>query len=263
MCLILIAHQVDPDQPLLVVANRDEFYRRATAPADYWPEAPGLLAGRDLVGGGTWIGVRGTRWAAVTNVREGMRDQHGRHRSRGWLVRDYLVSDLSPGEFLVEAKSDADKFAGFNLLLGDAGELWYTSNRVDGPRQLPPGIYGLSNHLLDTPWPKLVRAKERFTTWLATADSPTGSALELLTDTTLAADDDLPDTGIPLDIERVLSAMFIISPQYGTRIGTLIQHRADRTGLLAERTYHRRPERWTERRFRLSGRWPAGGDQDA
>ena len=159
MCLILIAHQMTEQMPLLVLANRDEFYARPTAAAARWNETPGMIAGRDLVSGGTWFGVRNGRWATVTNIREGVRDKDNHSsKSRGWLVRDYLLGILSPADFLASIKVTSEDFAGYNLLLGDGRELWYSSNRQAASRCLEPGVYGLSNHLLDTPWPKVVRA---------------------------------------------------------------------------------------------------------
>ena len=157
MCLILVAHRPEEPIPLLVLANRDEFYDRSSEAADYWQESPEMIAGRDLVSGGAWFGVKNQRWATVTNIREGVRDKNPHLRSRGWLVRDYLQGDLSPEDFLTSIQATKTEYAGFNLLLGDGSELWYATNRNAISKRLEPGIYGLSNHLLDTPWPKVVR----------------------------------------------------------------------------------------------------------
>jgi uncharacterized protein with NRDE domain len=247
MCLVLVAHQIDPTWPLLVLANRDEFYARATAPADQWSETPGLYAGHDLVGGGTWLGARGQRWAAVTNVRERLRDRTAQMSSRGWLVRNYLKCEVTLKDYLSQVMAGVESYAGFNLLLGDADDVWYVSNRGGGPRRLCPGLYGLSNHLLDTPWPKVIRAKQLLVDWLGQAERQPEQAVQLLVDTRIAADADLPATGVPLAWERALSAMFIRTPEYGTRNSTLLTRSAEGSGMLLERTFHGDPRRWTQR----------------
>jgi uncharacterized protein with NRDE domain len=255
MCLILIAHQLNKQRPLLVLANRDEFYSRPTAAAARWDESPGMVAGRDQVSGGTWFGARNQRWAAVTNIREGSRDrQHHSSKSRGWLVRDYLQVGLSPAAFLASIKTTAADFAGFNLLLGDGNELWYTSNREADARLLPPGFYALSNHLLDTPWPKVVRGKQGLKELFHKSPFDRDKAFALLADTTRAADADLPSTGIPLDWERALSASFITLPEYGTRCSTLLLDDNGRRQFI-ERRFKGKPQHWEESLFS----WPNSG----
>lgn len=250
MCLILIAHQLTEQMPLLVLANRDEFYVRPTEAADYWDESPGMIAGRDLASGGTWFGVRNDRWATVTNVREGLRD-NGRHsRSRGWLVRDYLQGGLAPADFIANIKTIIDDFEGFNLLLGDAKELWYVSSRDKNPRLLPPGIYGLSNHQLDTPWPKVVRGKAGLNKLLIESPFDQEAAFALLGDTTCAEDKDLPNTGIPREWEHALSAIFITMAEYGTRSSTLLKVKADGQRLMIERRFNDGPQKWQANEFR-------------
>ncbi|MGK2907162.1 MAG: NRDE family protein [Desulfuromonadales bacterium] len=245
MCLILIAHQLTEKMPLLVLANRDEFYARPTMAAKQWEEAPGMVAGRDLVSGGTWFGARNDRWATVTNIREGAKNKgHNNSRSRGWLVRDYLQKDLSPADFLASIKAIMGDFAGFNLLLGDARDLWYASNRDNTPGLLPPGIYGLSNHRLDTPWPKVVRGKEGLDQLLNGSSFDRDAAFALLADTTRAEDMALPDTGIPLEWERALSAAFITTPEYGTRCSTLLMVKTDGHRLFIERRFADGPQQW-------------------
>jgi uncharacterized protein with NRDE domain len=255
MCLILIAHQMTEQMPLLVLANRDEFYSRPTAAAERWDDSPGLIAGRDLASGGTWFGACGSRWASVTNIREGVRGRESHSRSRGWLVRDYLMGGLSPAEFLTSIKSTRTDFAGFNLLLGNGKELWYSSSRDVQTKALDPGIYGLSNHLLDTPWPKVIRAKEGFSSLLGKTGFSHAEAFALLADTTRAADEDLPDTGIPLDWERALSAIFITMPEYGTRCSTLLLAGADGRRFFTERRFAGGPHQWEESQFS----WPPHG----
>src|SRR5450631_1476340 len=159
MCLILIAHRADPRYPLVVAANRDEFFRRPTAPADYWPDAAHVLGGRDLEKGGTWMGVdTDGRWAAVTNYRDGTSAGPGT-RSRGELVAGFLRGSARAQDHIASVEPDAREYHGFNLLAGDRAGIHYLSNREQGSMMLATGVYGLSNHLLDSPWPKVERGK--------------------------------------------------------------------------------------------------------
>jgi len=247
MCLILIAHQFADQTPLLVLANRDEFYDRPTAAAAPWEECGELIAGRDLASGGSWFGARGLRWASVTNVRENK--HRNSHRSRGWLVRDYLLSKNPPQEFLLNIAAQVTEYAGFNLLLGDDKELWYCSNRGPAAQRLEPGIYGLSNHLLDTPWPKVKRGKDALLGLMSYAQIDLDQAFAILADTTLAADADLPDTGIPLAWERALSAAFISTKNYGTRCSTLLMRSSGNRHLFTERRFAASPADWEESTF--------------
>ena len=168
MCLILVAWQAHDDYPLVVAANRDEFFARPAAPAAFWRDAPQVLAGRDLEAGGTWLGVsRERRFAALTNYREGGR-QLPDARSRGALVAEFVRGRTHLAAYLAQVAATAADYNGFNLFVGDGERLAYYANRGDGrPRWLTPGIYGLSNHLLDTPWPKLASAKAAFAEALA------------------------------------------------------------------------------------------------
>lgn len=233
MCLILVAWQVHPDYPLVVAANRDEFHARPTAVAARWSDAPQVVAGRDLEAGGTWLGVTDAgRFAAVTNVREPGKPKGP--RSRGQLTQEFLTGQASPGDFAAGIVDEA--FSGFNLLVADARTLCYRSNRDGAPRALPAGIYGVSNHLLDTPWPKLTTAKARFAGALEhlPVEAP---FFDLLADDEIVPDDDLPATGVSLEWERRLSAVFVRSPGYGTRASTLLMRRSDGAGLLVERSF--------------------------
>jgi uncharacterized protein with NRDE domain len=233
MCLILLAWQAHPEYPLVVAANRDEFLVRPTAAAAAWPDAPDLIGGRDLEAGGTWLGVTTTgRFAAVTNVREPGRPTGV--RSRGHLTRDFLQATSSAGDYL--AAIDGQAYAGFNLLLCDGQELWYGSNRGDPARRLSPGVYGLSNHLLDTPWPKLASAKTRFTQLLPVLPEK-NDLFALLADDEVVADALLPATGVSLEWERRLSAIFVRSPDYGTRAASVVLIAADGSGTLHERSF--------------------------
>ncbi len=237
MCLILLAWRVHPDYPLVVAANRDEFFVRPSAPAAFWPEAPQILAGRDLEAGGTWLGIsRDQRFAALTNYREGAQPV-ATARSRGALVADFLAGNDPPAAYLAQTAAGGAAYNGFNLFVGDHESLGYYSNRGDRrPRWLPPGIYGLSNHLLDTPWPKLASAKAAFADALATLPAR-AAFFSLLGDQEIVADTHLPATGVPLEWERILSAVFVSSANYGTRAATLITRRRDGQTSLAERSF--------------------------
>ena len=240
MCLIAFALHARDDLPLVVAANRDEFYDRPTTPAAPWPEEPRIIAGRDLLAGGTWFGVTlEGRWAAVTNFRE-MRPTLPDTPSRGHLVADYLLGNVTPADYLAGLAPRAETYAGFNLLVGDRdGVRWFSNRGRDHPLlgvDLPPGIYGLSNHLLDTPWPKVVAARNDLTRAIE-ANAGADEVLEGLLDRTLAAEANLPDTGVPRDLELALSARFIISPRYGTRSSTVLRIDAGRNALLVERSY--------------------------
>jgi uncharacterized protein with NRDE domain len=223
MCLIVLAHDAHPRHRLIVAANRDEFYDRPTAPAAWWSDAPGILAGRDLREGGTWMGVTRTgRFAAITNYREMTPPRAA--PSRGALVADFLRGGLPARAYSDDVAARGAAYNGFNLLVGDPGGLFYVSNRAEGVKRLEPGVYGLSNALLDTPWPKVLRATAamRSTIAAAEADGWESGLWEMLGDRVIAADGDLPDTGVGAERERLLSPPFIASGVYGTRASTVL-----------------------------------------
>lgn len=228
MCLIVFAWQVMPGAPLIAAANRDEFYDRPTAPAAPWPEAPQVIAGRDLKFGGSWMGVsqegpNGPRFAALTNIR-GPLERRPDAPSRGALVADFLTGTLSAADYLDALRGKCADYNGFNLVLGDREQLFWFSNRGDGDSRngqpLEPGIYGISNSLLDAPWPKVLRTKAQFASLLCQG-APEDAYFEMLADTTRASDLRLPDTGIEIELERKLSAVCIETPGYGTRTSTV------------------------------------------
>jgi uncharacterized protein with NRDE domain len=240
MCLIAFAYQAHPDRPLVVAANRDEAYARPTQQAHFWDEYPTVLAGRDLEAGGTWLGVdRRGRFAAITNFRE-----VGAHRkdapSRGHLVGDFLFADAPADDYLKQVATQMQRYNGFNLLLLDYTGLYYLSNRsaagATAPRRLAPGVYGLSNHLLDTPWPKVVLAKQRFARFIA-AGEPLEAMAEILRDTEIAPDNSLPATGIGEERERLLSPIFIAAETYGTRCSTLLEISPGQRARFIERSF--------------------------
>lgn len=221
MCLILFAWRHHPRYDLIVAANRDEFHERPSAAAEPWQEAPHVLAGRDLRGGGTWLGVstRG-RFAAVTNYRDPASLKTGAP-SRGGLVSAFLLGAEPPGAYLDRLAPSADRFNGFSLLVGDGDSLHYYSNR--GRREeLKPGLYGLSNRLLDTDWQKVAEGKQAFAAALSAGDPDVEDIFRVLADRRPADDDRLPDTGVGTEWERLLSSRFIMSPVYGTRSSTAV-----------------------------------------
>jgi uncharacterized protein with NRDE domain len=240
MCLILLAWQVHPRYPLVVAANRDEFLDRPTAAAAYWDDAPGVLGGRDLDKGGSWLALdRGGRWAAVTNFREGRRSPStSTSPSRGALVRDYLTGSACAAGYVAALQADAAGYPGFNLLAGDMQGVHYLSNRDGGCVPVSPGIHGLSNHWLDAPWPKVRKGRERLEQLMREPDSMLTEALfQLLLDREQAQDHELPETGVGLDWERALSAPFIVSAGYGTRASTVLLVDHEGHALFEERSF--------------------------
>ena len=206
---------------MIVAANRDEFYARPTQPASRWEDSE-ILAGKDLQAGGTWLGVHPQgRWSALTNYRDPVREQQ-RSLSRGKLVLDYLESTGSPDQYLAQVHQERDQYNGYNLLTGNEHDLYYYSNVAGEIKQLEPGLYGLSNHLLDTPWPKVERGKSLFHEAIQQDELDVERLFQLLTDTVKPADDALPNTGVPLAWERLLSPMFIQAEGYGTRCSTVL-----------------------------------------
>ncbi|MFJ4197155.1 NRDE family protein [Pseudomonas sp. NPDC089534] len=234
MCLIVFAWRPDHAQPLIVAANRDEFYARPSLPLARWPEAPHVHAGRDLEAGGTWLGLGAHgRFAALTNIRDP--GQPPAQRSRGGLVAGFLTGELSIDDYLADVVERSAQYAGFNLLLGNANELWHFNARDSEPVMLPPGVYGLSNAGLDTPWPKLLKARAALS---AALDDPQPERLlALLADAQPAPDAELPDTGVGRTTESLLSSVFIASQSYGTRASTALIVQADGTRRIVERSF--------------------------
>ena len=237
MCLIYIAHRVDPFYRLVVAANRDEYHQRPTAPAAWWDGAGGILAGRDLQAGGTWMGItRGGRFAAITNYRD-----PARHRaeaaSRGYLVSGFLGGSDAALDYLTRIAREGDRYNGFSLLVHDGATLAFYSNRGGAPEIVPPGVHGLSNHLLDEPWPKVEQGKLDLLGMLARGAPTPGGLLGLLDRREPEAHPALPDTGVGAGRERALSARFILDSRYGTRCSTIILLDAAGEVLFRERSF--------------------------
>ncbi len=243
MCLILLAVQKHPTYKLILAANRDEYYERPSEPPHFWEDAPHLLAGRDLVAAGTWLGItRKGRIAAVTNYRDPANVKPDAP-SRGKLVSDFLLRDLDSLSYLDLIRREKDRYNGFNLILGNRERISWYSNRSDKVTPLLPGVYGLSNHLLDTPWPKVLRAKALFEEIIRTGTQiPAEALFLLLKDHTIAPDDRLPLTGVPLEWERILSPIFITSPTYGTRSSSIVLIDKEDRITFMDRTFNSHPE---------------------
>lgn len=253
MCLLVFAWKTDPDHPLTFAGNRDERHARAALPAQLWKDAPAVLGGRDLEAGGTWLGITLTgRFAVVTNYREGLAPSKA-PRSRGALASGFLTGDMPAAAYLDGIRRHKDEYGAFSLIVGNREELHYFSNQSDAGGPITPGIHGLSNHLLDTPWPKVTLSKTRFAA-LMEQSPPTSDALfKLLADRAPAAEDDLPDTGIGPELERRVSAPFVMNAVYGTRCSTAV--RLDRDGgvYFAERRFTSAGESIETRYFQSTG----------
>lgn len=243
MCLLVLAWQSHAHYRLVVAANRDEFHARPATPLGPWPEPPGMIGGRDQQALGAWFAVdRQRRCGIVTNFRE-----FGRRRrsapSRGDLIPAYLAGGSPPGDYLRTLDVDACSYAGFNLLLSDRDTLWYASNRADRfARELQPGVYGLSNEFLDTPWPKLVRVREKFIALLEAPQSMdrralAGALFTALADRRQAPPESLPASGLDPELARRLSAPFVLDQSYGTRCSTVLTISYDDELLITERRF--------------------------
>jgi uncharacterized protein with NRDE domain len=250
MCLILAAWRVHPRYPLVVAANRDEFFARPTAPVSFWPHTD-IVAGRDLQAGGTWMGVsRGGRFAALTNYRDPTRHR-GDAASRGQLVADFLAGSGSVADYLDELTRTAGRYNDFNLLVGDDHNLACFSSVTGRGVVLEPGIHGLSNHLLDSPWPKVVAAKSALAAALDALPDER-PFFELLRDDSVHPDGALPRTGVSLEWERLLSSAFVRAGNYGTRSSTLLLMAADGVVRLDEQTWLPEGKPGGRVRFRFS-----------
>jgi len=216
----------------MLAANRDEYYRRRTAPADFWGE---ILGGRDLEGGGTWMGITRTgRIAFLTNYRDPADNRQT--PSRGELTSNYLQSTVHPKTYLKKLLPHGKEYKGFNLAVGNYDELWYFSNYGTDIQKLSPGVYGLSNHLLNSPWPKVERGLEKALPYFENPDSQ--RLLDLMYDSQQAPDEKLPNTGLSKEREKLLSSIFIKSSDYGTRCSTVIVIDENKKVNFTERIYN-------------------------
>lgn len=225
MCLLFFAYKSHPYYRFILAANRDEFYRRPTESAHFWKSHPWILAGRDLEMMGTWMGItKSGRFAALTNFRDPA-SQIMNAKSRGFLVSDFLCTEVPPQQYMLEVAHTQTLYNPFNLLVGDSSNLYYFSNQTAGIKELKPGIYGLSNHFLDTPWPKVRQSKQALANYLERMnDGPIDSEVlfEMLAKTEQAHDYELPSTGLSPAREKMLSSIFIPGADYGTRSSTVL-----------------------------------------
>jgi len=259
MCIVYLALNAHPNWPVFIAANRDEFHQRPTRAAAPWPEQPDIVSGLDLQAGGTWMGVtKHGRFALVTNYREpGTVLTPTPDRSRGALVADFLSATASASDYL--AAIEPARYQGFNVIVGDGASTFYLSNRdPHSPRRLAPGRYVLSNHLLDTPWPKTERLRQALTPYPNDGLRQSLQAVfDALADTTPAQDEALPRTGLSLARERMLSSICIRSPDYGTRCSTVLALRADGWGIFSEQSFD--PQGTITARHDWPLTWGAGG----
>lgn len=255
MCLLVFAWKTHPDYPLVFAGNRDELHARTSAAAGFWEDAPQVLGGRDLQAGGTWLGVTsGGRFAVVTNYRAGLNPEKAM-RSRGELTADFLRDDAAPKNYIHAVAERAGDYGAFSLILGEPTALWYFSNRGErAPRKVPPGIHGLSNHQLDTPWPKVTRSLARLDFLMERPALTTEALFMLLADRTPVADAELPDTGIGVERERQLSPVFVTNPIHGTRCSSVIFLDADGGLRFAERRFDPLGQPLETRHFHITGR---------
>ena len=241
MCLIFLAYEQHPDYRLVVAANRDEQYDRPTSPADFWPDYPHILAGRDLEVGGTWMGINTNgNFAALTNVRS-RRPRLPNPPSRGELITEFLNREAGCEPYLRHIEATSANYNGFSLLVYADEGLHFFSNADDARcLRLEPGLYGLSNHLLDTPWPKVSQGKQQMRVWLEKRNDDVEALFDLMSQKDHAPDGELPDTGVEKAFERTLSALFIESPDYGTRSTSVVTVGYDGTCMFTERTFEPR-----------------------
>lgn len=238
MCLLTIAYNKHPKYPLIIISNRDEFYDREAAPAHYWEDEPSIYAGRDLLGGGTWIGVsKSGRLAAITNYRDPSLLEIGQ-RSRGEIVRNFLIEKGSSTIFFEELKKTKNLYGGYNFIGYDGERLLHYNNILDEGGPVLPGIHSVSNASLNTPWPKVTLASEKLEKVLLLSSEEQLIAFKtLLEDRTIAPDEALPNTGVGIHLERILSAQFVKMNGYGTRSSATILFDYDGIIHFSERIY--------------------------
>lgn len=259
MCLAAIAWKLHPRYAAVVIANRDEYHARPTRPIEVWEDAPAILAGRDLQAGGTWLGVTSrARFGLVTNFRELSSQTRAALPSRGRLIPEFLTGEQTASSYLGALAHSADDYAGFNMLLCDGAQLWYASNRAkEFAQQLGPGHYGLCNHLLDTPWPKLAKLRRVLGDWASSGTTDLEPLWSALGDRRRAAEHTLPATGVSTEWESILSSAFVQHPDYGTRCTTILLLDHDGHWSIEERSFDATGEPCAALAWRANnGSWP-------
>ena len=253
MCLLLIANKIHQDYKLIIAANRDEFYDRPALKASFREESPELLAGKDLEGGGTWLGITKTgRFSAITNYRDFNREIKKNAPTRGKLTVDFLLGNDNPEKYSKVLREKAQEYNGYNLVYGFIDELYYYSNETNLVVKLEPGLYGLSNALLNTPWPKVTESKTKVSELISSEDFTKENLFEILADNTTADEEQLPDTGIGAEREKALSSNFIRTPQYGTRCSTVILVDKNDNVSFTERTFEKEGEKFSDVNFEFN-----------
>lgn len=239
MCIVNFHFQNHSKYKLIVVANRDEFYERPTEPAHYWEDEPNILAGRDLDQMGTWLGIsKEGKFAAITNYRDPRLPETGRY-SRGEIIRNFLTNNIEPDSFVKELKKDRENYGGYNVILGDPSALYHYNNVLDESKDINAGTHSLSNHSLDTPWPKVLKGKTRLNEYVQTNQEIVNidTLFNLVADRSMAEDEELPHTGVGLQMERLLSPIFVKIPNYGTRSSTVVLVDKQNHVTFVERTF--------------------------
>lgn len=251
MCLVLFAYKSHQNYPLVLAANRDEFYNRSSIQAHFWEEHPAILAGKDVQSQGTWLGVTNSgKIGLITNYRH-PRYFNSTAPSRGKIVLEYLASTISPDKYINKLRQYDRQFNGFNLLLGTTDEMFYYSSVTGESKKLKPGVYGLCNHLLDTPWPKVESGKDQLKSILNNHNISIDSLKAILLDDSQASSDQLPETGVGLDFEKLLSSIFIKSEYYGTKSSTIVVLDNKRNVDFSELTYEKNGVRESSSEFRF------------
>ena len=240
MCIVNFHFQQHPKYKLILAANRDEFYKRPTDRVHFWDDLPNLIAGRDLEAKGTWLGMtKEGKFGTLTNYRDIKYFNQKDKRSRGDIVTNFLTDSIHPEKYLQQLHERRNEYSGFNVIVGDADELYYYGNEQGEIIKIEPGTHSLSNQLLNTPWPKVERAKSLLNDYVTNNETMNPDDLfTLLNDGTIAADEDLPNTGVGLPFERQLSSIFIQTDGYGTRASTVILITHDNEVQFIERTFN-------------------------
>jgi len=237
MCLIVFGFDVHPEYKLILAGNRDEFYQRPAIKAQFWDDKPNILGGRDSQAGGTWLAInRDGRFAAITNYRDIPRHDPDA-KSRGHIITDYLTGTLNPVDYLHHLHFNREVYNGYNLITGDMNSIAHYSNYEKKVNVISPGVYGISNALMNTPWFKVDKAKNNFDRLLKTGSVDDESLFSILTDSERAAMSDLPQTGLEPEMEHAVSSVFIKTPDYGSRCSTLLYLKRDGTVRFVERSY--------------------------
>lgn len=249
MCTVLFAYKVHPQFPFIFAANRDEFYDRPTAKAQYWNDHPHVLAGRDLEKMGTWMGVtKSGKFAALTNFRDPNQPKEGK-RSRGELVSNFLIKNQSVNDYSKDLQATTDQYQKYNLIFGNTDNLYYFTNVTNELKMLTPGIYGLSNHLLNTNWPKVVKGRNLLHECIEDVEKVDFHCLfQILKDHTISPDYLLPNTGVSIDLERQLSPLFVQTHNYGTVSSTILMLSTLKEVTFIERSFTNTRE-FTEENF--------------